>query len=159
MTEAALTLTEEGIPATGIEESIGELIDLYGGELQSSGDRSRRFTLPVRRGNASSGAIECSLSWEIDEQEDATVTLVCDRTVDAPRAQRVLLLLCGVAGAVMFMLWPFFPHQKEFGSLAWLGGLIALAVYFMTLRRSSGGVVHDFLQRLATRQRDLRAEV
>lgn len=156
MSDAALTLAEDGIPAAGIEESIAELIDLYGGELEGSGERSRTFRLPLRRGNAASGSIACSLSWEVDEQDDATVTLVCDRNVDAPRAQRILLLICGVAGAVLFMLWPFFPHQKEFGTLAWLGGLIAMAVYFMTLRRSSGGVVHDFLQRLATRQRERR---
>ena len=26
----------------------------------------------------------------------------------------------------MFMLWPFFPGQKEYGTLAWLGGAVAI---------------------------------
>jgi len=59
----------------------------------------------------------------------------------------------GVAGAVLFMLWPFFPGEKQFGTLAWLGGVIAIAVYIMTLRKTSGGIAYDFLNRLAARQR------
>jgi hypothetical protein len=51
------------------------------------------------------------------------------------------------------MLWPFFPHEKAYGTLAWLGGVIAFAVYLMTLRKTSGGIAYDFLQRLAARQR------
>jgi hypothetical protein len=51
------------------------------------------------------------------------------------------------------MLWPFYPAQREWGTLAWIGGAIALAVYFLTLRRTSGGIANDFLQRLARRQR------
>jgi hypothetical protein len=51
------------------------------------------------------------------------------------------------------MLWPFFPHERAWGSIAWLGGIVAIAVYLMTLRRSSGGIAVDFLQRLAERQR------
>jgi hypothetical protein len=82
------------------------------------------------------------------------VTITCDRDVDAPKTQRVLLLLAGVVGAVMFMLWPFFPGEKGYGTLAWLGGVIAIAVYLMTLRKTSGGIAYDFLQRLAARQRN-----
>lgn len=81
------------------------------------------------------------------------MALSCDRDLDAPRAQRILLLLAGVAGAVLFMLWPFFPGQKQYGTLAWLGGIVAIAVYLMTLRRTSGGIAYDFLQRLAKNQR------
>jgi hypothetical protein len=51
------------------------------------------------------------------------------------------------------MLWPFFPGERAFGALAWLGGIIAIAVYLMTLRKTSGGIAYDFLQRLAARQR------
>ncbi len=84
-----------------------------------------------------------------DGDRHATV----NRDVDAPKAQRILLLLAGVVGSVMFMLWPFFPGERGFGTLAWLGGIVAFAVYLMTLRKSSGGIAHDFLQRLAARQR------
>ena len=144
----SIELTEDRVPLGGIETAIAELVELYGGEITASRDAARDFTLPLRRGVATGGAIECTVSWS----EDA-VTLVAKRDVDAPRGQRVLLLVAGVVGAILFMLWPFFPHEKEFGTLAWLGGAVAIAVYIMTLRRTSGGIAADFLQRLAARQR------
>jgi hypothetical protein len=103
---------------------------------------------------AVSGGVECTVSWTAGAASEATVRLVCDREVDAPKFQRVLFLIAGVIGSVLFMLWPFFGKAAtEMGTLAWVGGLVALAVYFLTLRRTSGGVAYDFLQRLASRQR------
>lgn len=155
MTEAPrpVEFTEDRIPFDGIEETIAELVDLYGGEMTAERDGAREFWLPLRRGMAGAGAVECTISWAADDAQEATVKLHCDRDVDAPKLQRVLLLLAGVTGALLFMLWPFFPGQKQFGTLAWLGGAVAIAVYLMTLRRSSGGLAVDFLQRLAARQR------
>lgn len=154
MTEAkALELTENRVPFAGIEDAIDELVEMYGGEVTARREGARDFFLPLRRGNASGGAVECTVSWAADDERDATVHLVTNRNVDAPKAQRVLLLLAGVIGSVMFMLWPFFPGERGFGALAWLGGVIAIAVYLMTLRKSSGGIAYDFLQRLAARQR------
>ena len=140
--------TEDRIPLDGIEEAISELVDLYGGEVKASRLNEREFVLPLRRGVAVSGGIQCTISWT-----NETVRLVCDRDVDAPKGQRVAMLIAGVIGALFFMIWPFFPHQQELGTLAWMGGLVALAVYFLTLRRTSGGIAFDFLQRLAQRQR------
>jgi hypothetical protein len=155
MTETrAVEFTEDRIPFEGIEEAIEELVELYGGETTAQRERAREFTLPLRRGSATAGGVECTVSWSPDDERDATVKLTCDRDVDAPKAQRVLLLVAGVAGALMFMLWPFFPGEKAYGTLAWLGGVIAIAVYLMTLRKTSGGIAYDFLRRLAARQRD-----
>jgi len=151
MTEAAtpVQFTEDRIPLDGIEETFAELVELYGGDVTASRLGERDFTLPLRRGQASGGGVECTIKWA-----DQTVTVTCNRDVDAPKTQRVLLLLAGVVGAVMFMLWPFFPGEKGYGTLAWLGGVIAIAVYLMTLRKTSGGIAYDFLQRLAARQRN-----
>lgn len=146
---AAVQFTEDRVPLEGIEESLGELVELYGGDITASRENARDFTLPLRRGVATGGAVECTLSWATPE----TLTLVCNRDVDAPRAQRILFLVAGVVGAMLFMLWPFFPHEKGWGTLAWLGGVIAIAVYILTLRKTSGGIAYDFLQRLAARQR------
>jgi hypothetical protein len=148
-----VTFTEDQVPFAGIEETVEELIELYGGEMIERAEGRRRFTLPLRRGVSTGGGVECTLSWQADNDTDATVTLTCDRNVDAPRVQRILLLTAGVVGAVLFMIWPFFPHRKEFGALAWIGGAVAIAVYFLTLRKTSGGLAYDFLQRLARRQR------
>jgi hypothetical protein len=154
----AVTLTEDRVPVEGIEETIEELVDLYGGELGEARERSRDFTLPLRRGVPTGGAIECNVSWAVTEHEEATVTMHCNRDIDAPKLQRVLLLLAGVIGSMLFMLWPFFPNQRQYGTLAWLGGAIAIAVYLMSLRKTSGGIAFDFLQRLARRQREQAAE-
>jgi hypothetical protein len=149
----AVEFVEDRVPLDEIEETIDELVELYGGSVTTEGERIRKLTLPLRRGAASSGAVECTLTWAPDDELHGSVTLHCDRNVDAPKFQRVLLLVAGVIGAVLFMLWPFFPHEKEYGSLAWIGGVIAFAVYLMTLRKSSGGLAYDFLKRLADRQR------
>ena len=158
MTEPkAVELTEDRVPFAGMEESIDELVEMYGGEVTARRDRARDFILPLRRGGGGAG-VECTVSWAPSDERDAVVTLLCNRNVDAPRGQRVFLLVAGVLGAILFMLWPFYPHERAWGSLAWLGGIIALAVYLMTLRKSSGGIAFDFLRRLAERQRNELSE-
>lgn len=149
----AVELSEDRIPFEGIEETISELIEAFGGRTVATRERGRDFTLPLRRGVAAAGSVECTVSWAPDDEREATVTLTCNRDVDAPKMQRVLLLVAGVAGALMFMLWPFFPGQKEYGTLAWIGGAVAIAVYLISLRRTSGGIAYEFLLRLAQRQR------
>ena len=156
--EKPVDLSEDRIPFEGIEETITEMVEMYGGEITAERERERTFRLPLRRGMASGGGVECTVSWAPDDDTEATVRMQCNRDVDAPKAQRVLLLIAGVIGALLFMLWPFYPGQKEFGTLAWLGGVVAIAVYLMTLRRTSGGPAVDFLQRLAARQRSAAAE-
>jgi len=150
----AIELIEDGVPLEGIEESFRELVDLYGGKVMNARDFTLplNFTLPLRRGVPSSGSVECTISWA-----DETITLTANRDVDAPKYQRVLLLFAGVVGSVLFLLWPFYPGQREYGTLAWLGGAVAIAVYIISLRRTSGGIVADFLQRLARRQRERNA--
>jgi len=142
-------LTEDGVAIGGIEDAIGELVDLYGGEITASRERERAFTLPLRRGVASAGGVECILSWS----PEGAVRLQCNRNVDAPKFQRILLLLAGVIGALLFMIWPFFPHEQGYGTLAAVGGIMSIAVYLMTLRKTSGGIASDFLQRLVRRQK------
>ena len=149
--------TEDRIPREGIEETLSELVELYGGEMMDTRENERRFTLPLRRGVAAAGGIECTVSWTAAEDGQAVVKLVCNRDVDAPKVQRVAFLVAGVIGSLLFMIWPFFLHSKEMGTLAWVGGVIALAVYLMTLRKTSGGIAYDFLQRLARTQRGREA--
>ncbi len=149
----AVEFTEDRVPLEGIEETIDELVELYGGAMTGTHEHARDFTLPLRRGMSTGGSVECTVSWAPGVAGDATVTMICNRDVDAPKAQRIFMLVAGVAGALMFMLWPFFPGEKEYGTLAWLGGVIAIAVYIMTLRKTSGGIASDFLHRLVSRQR------
>lgn len=154
MSANPVTFSENRIPMAGMDETIDEMVELFGGEIDGSADRERRFTLPLRRGVAAGGSVECTIAWAPDDAREGTVRLMCDRDIDAPKFQRVLMLAAGVLGSIAFMLWPFFPAEKEFGTLAWLGGAIAIAVYLMTLRRTSGGIAWDFLQRVARAQRE-----
>jgi hypothetical protein len=148
-----MEFTEDRVPIEGIEETVRELVELYGGSLESLAGTEARFTLPLRRGVAAGGAVECTLSWTPAADSETTVTLSTDREVDAPKAQRVAMLLAGVIGGLLFTIWPFFPHQKELGTLGWMGGLVAVCVYFLSLRKTSGGVAWDFLQRVVRTQR------
>lgn len=150
-----IEFSEDRVPSAGIATAVDELIELYGGEIQTSGEGRRQFVLPLRRGVAVAGGVECTLSWAVDSADQATLTLTCDREVDAPKGQRIALLVAGVIGALLFTIWPFFGKAAtQLGTLAWVGGFVALAVYLLTLRRTSGGMAYDFLQRLARRQRD-----
>lgn len=158
MANTPVELSEDRIPFEQIEQTIDELVELYGGEIVSSTERERKFVLPLRRAVPSAGAIECTLTWAADDEREATVQLVCDRDVDAPKVQRIALLVAGVIGSVLFMLWPFVQARREFGALAWIGGAIMIAVYFMTRRLTSGGIASDFLARLARHQREAAAE-
>lgn len=154
MGESAVEFREDRVPSMGMSEAVDELVELYGGEIQGSGERQRRFVLPLRRGVAVAGGVECTLSWTIADGDEATLTLQCNRDVDAPKAQRIALLIAGVIGALLFTIWPFLGKATtQMGTLAWIGGLMALTVYFLTLKRTSGGIAYDFLQRLARRQR------
>jgi hypothetical protein len=144
-----MEFTEDRVPTTNIEESIAELVELFGGEVKAERANARDVVLPLRRGVATAGAVECAITWTGD-----AVTITTSREIDAPKAQRVALLVVGVAGALMFTIWPFFAHARQLGALAWIGGLVALAVYFLTLKKTSGGLAADFLSRLARRQRE-----
>src|SRR5438876_8639939 len=124
-----LEFTEDNVPTAGIEQAIVELVELYGGEVKAERANARDFILPLRRGVATAGAVECAVTWA-----DDTVTITTNREIDAPKAQRVALLVVGVAGALLFTIWPFFARARELGTLAWVGGLVALAVYFLTLK-------------------------
>lgn len=153
--------TEDRVPMDGLEGTIEELVELYGGAMQQPQDQlaQRQFILPLRRGVATAGGVHCTLSWASEGDGDALLRLVCDRDIDAPRGQRIAMLGAGVVGSLMFTVWPFFPKAaSQLGALAWLGGIVALAVYFLSLRKTSGGVAFDFLRRLAGRQREMHQE-
>src|SRR4051812_36261153 len=112
---SGVELTEDRVPLDGIEGTVEELVELYGGELTSSGMNRRQFTLPLRRGVATAGGVECTLSWAAGDEGEGTVTLVCDRDIDAPKSQRIAMLVAGVIGSLLFMIWPFFANARELG--------------------------------------------
>src|SRR5260370_38555244 len=105
--------TEDRAPHGGMEDNVAQLGELYGGEPTAAGTNARTFVLPLRRGVAVGGGVECTVSW-VPEAE--TVRLTCERNVDAPRGQRVALLGAGVVGAWLFTMWPFFGKGSRLGA-------------------------------------------
>jgi hypothetical protein len=145
-----IEVIEDGVPLDNIHEAATELIELFGGEVRNREGESLRFVLPSRRGVAAAGGVDCTMSWRRDDDGHGTVRVVADASIEPPKFQRVALLLVGVSGALLWTLWPFFPNM---GPLAWIGGAVAFATYFLTARTTTSGIASDLLQRLARRQR------
>jgi hypothetical protein len=146
-----IELVEDQIPLEGIRETAVELVSLYGGEVLSQSEVEISFLLPLRRGVAASGVIDCRMSWSADAGDEGTVILSAAREAYRPRLQHIAILVVGVIGATLWLLWPFFPNL---GTASWVGAAVAFAAYFLTLRRTGGGVAADLLQRLASVQRE-----
>ncbi|HVR39559.1 MAG TPA: hypothetical protein VMU84_10730 [Thermoanaerobaculia bacterium] len=119
-----MILSEDRIPLDGIEERVAQL----GSDLASRG-------------------VRCAVSWSA-ENDHATVTLTCERD-----KRRVSLLIIAIIGALLFMIWPFVPGERLYGTLAWIGGAIAIGAWLLSLRATSAGIAYDRLQEFANQQR------
>ena len=69
--------------------------------------------------------------------------------VPGPGLQHVLLLVAGIVGSFVAMLWPFFPSLTP---AAGVGAIIAFTAYLLTLRRSGANVVQDLFNQLVAGQ-------
>ncbi|MEO8218911.1 MAG: hypothetical protein ABI718_17690 [Acidobacteriota bacterium] len=152
----AFEIRADDVPLDGIGQSIEDLVALYGGEIDDVGAKDARFRLPVRRGVAASGQLSCTIQWQgPGSAETGTVRLRSRVAIRPPRLQRLLLLVVGASGAMLWILWPFFPGM---GALSWIGGAMAFATYFLTVRQTGGGIFSDFLSRLVAVQNEPMAE-
>lgn len=144
--------TEEGVPLEGLEDTIEAVILSHGGALTGSSDREIRFHLPLRPGVAATGSIEGVFRWETDPEwpRGGLVTVSASDDVRKPSASHVALLLAGTVGALLFILWPFYP---ALGAASWVGGALAFAAWFMTLKRSRSGLIAGLLDNVADAQR------
>lgn len=142
-------VTESNIPLDGITETSQDLVELYGGQWVGSAEGVMTFSLPARRGIAAGDQVHCEMTTEETLQEGGVVRLRSELHVEKSPA-RLALLLIGVVGAMLWLVWPFFPNL---GPVAVIGGVIAFAAYFLSLRRSPAGLMYDFVQRLARIQR------
>ncbi|MHB0971275.1 MAG: hypothetical protein ACYC7A_12945 [Thermoanaerobaculia bacterium] len=143
--------SEAGVPLDSIAASALELIEIFGGTVVSQEARRIRFTMPNRRGVAASGDIRVEVSWPDESAGTGTVNVDASAEVEAPRFQQIALLGLGSVGAILFLLWPFFPQISE---LAAIGALFAIAAYFLTLKTTRKGVVQGFLHELVRAQHE-----
>ncbi|MGH9456058.1 MAG: hypothetical protein ACRD2J_00260 [Thermoanaerobaculia bacterium] len=140
---------EDRVPLDDIAETIAAVVESHGGEVTATGAQSVSFSLPVRQGVAASGAIQGTVSWE-ESEEGGVLTIRADDEVTRPSFSHVALLVAGTIGALLWLLWPFYP---ALGPASWVGGALAFAAYFLTLRRTRGGIVARLLEHIVDVQR------
>jgi hypothetical protein len=142
---------EMEVPLVDIDQSVEHVVEIFGGAIVQRGENRLDFSLPRRRGVPAAGHIQAAVSWKAENAAEGSVTIETGEEVMLARGQRIALLVAGVVGATLFLAWPFFPRS---GEVAWIGGLIALAVFFMTLRKTQHGTVATMLQRIVDMQFD-----
>ncbi len=143
-------VAEQDVPLAEIDKNARELIELYGGHVETERAEEISFRLPSRRGVAAAGSIRCTLAWVEKTAGQGDVTLETGDYVPGPGLQHILLLVAGIIGSFAAMLWPFFPSLPP---AAGVGAIIAFAAYLLTLRRSGANVVQDLFERLVAGQR------
>jgi len=147
------TFTEESVQLEGIDETIAVVASGSGGHLVSSAPGTATIMLPLRRGAAGLGMMQCQITWPAEANE-GPVTVTAEG--EGPTSKmRIVILVIGVIGATAYMWWPFFPNL---GPIAWIGAVVAFGAYFMTLKRTPGGIASEFLERLAGEQGDRDGE-
>lgn len=148
--DRSLDIGEDDVPLDGVEETAGDWIELFAGRVQSTVDGRLDFTLPRRRGVAASGAVKCFLEWRSTGDGKGRLRLVTGEDVDGPGLQQIALLVAGLVGSLLVILWPFFPALAP---AAGVGAVIAVGAWMMTLRRSGAGVAATLLRKIAETQR------
>jgi hypothetical protein len=142
---------EDHVPLEGIRETIEMVVTSHGGAvLDAAGANAVGFRLPIRQGIGASGEIHGTIRWEGDPA-DGILRITSDGDVVRPRASHIAILVAGAVGSLLFILWPFYP---ALGPASWVGGALAFAAYFLTLRRTHGGTLARLLGNIADVQRD-----
>lgn len=142
-------VAEQDVPRAHLEQNARELVELYGGMVESEAEGSMTFRLPSRRGVAVAGSIRCVLAWTDSSEGRVDLALETGDHVPGPGLQHILLLVAGIVGSFMAMLWPFFPSLAPAGGV---GAIVAFAAYLLTLKRSGANVVLDLFNRLVAGQ-------
>lgn len=149
--EQGLDIAEDDVPLDGVAETATGWIELFAGRVQSTADGRLDFTLPSRRGVAASGAVKCFLEWSDEGEGVGRLRLVTGDSVDGPGPQQIALLVAGVAGSLVCILWPFFPSLTP---AAGVGAVLAVGAWLLTLRRSGAGVAANLLRKIVETQRE-----
>ena len=144
-------LVEDHVPLEGIRETIELVVSSHGGEVTpASAADALGFRLPIRQGIGASGEIRGTIRWEGDPG-DGVVRIASDGEITRPRWSHIAILVAGAIGSLLFILWPFYP---ALGPASWVGGALAFAAYFLTLRRTHGGTLARLLGNIADAQRE-----
>ena len=116
----------------------------WGAEFQPSGTSGGQLHLPVvagiRRGLVT-GALEVRSATE-----GSRVVFQPERSIYYVQTSAVLVLLVAVSGALLTMLWPFYPRLI---AVAPFGAVLALGGWFLVISRLRTSGPDEFLAAVA----------
>jgi hypothetical protein len=134
-------------PPEAALSAVGRAAELWGADFEREG-AGGRLRLPViaglRRGIVS-GPLHVEPLME-DGKDGARVVFRPDDTDYYVHTPAVVILLISVAGAILTVLWPFFPSLL---TLAPFGVVLALGGWFLVLSRLRSSGPDEFLETLA----------
>jgi hypothetical protein len=155
VTDRPYRLRESRVPLEGIEFTSRDLVEMFGGTVTREASGLLAFSMPAQRSVGARDLLDCELTWHATTEpgDDEGVIEIASNVEPQSSPVRTALLTIGVVGALLWLVWPFFPNL---GTVSWIGAAVAFAAYFVSLKRSPSGTLYDFLQRLANIQRDAR---
>jgi hypothetical protein len=132
------------IPPEKALAAVRRTAEEWGAELQLSGFAGGQLHLPVvagiRRGLVT-GALEVRSAVG-----GSRVVFQPERSIYYVQTSAVLLLLIAVAGALLTVLWPFYP---ELIAVAPFGAILALGGWFLVVSRLRTSGPEEFLAAVA----------
>lgn len=115
------------------EEALGaaaEAVEQWGGEWDRQGGATGRVRLPIRAG-LRFGYLDGELEVR-GAPEGSEVVLKPQKATYFLNSTAVAVLLIAALGALLLILWPFFPQLAQ---IAPLGAVLALLGWFLVLSR------------------------
>lgn len=136
------------LPATGREEALAAIAaaaDAWGAEWLPEGhqgaERGGRLALPVLAGLRRGVAHVRVDTWRQGDATRVTATELERR--DGLQVAAVIVLLFSAAGALLTVVWPFFPSLLP---VAPFGALMALGGWFLVVSRLQSSGPEEFLE-------------
>ena len=124
--------------------SLARAAEMWGAELEPQ-DRGGRLHLPVTAG-LRRGLISGTVQVEPLGDGGSRVVFQPEERVDQIHTPAVVILLLAAAGALLAVLWPFYPRLLP---VAPFGVILALGGWFLVVSRLRSSGPDDFLELVA----------
>lgn len=129
------------VPPDEATEVVSEAVEVWGGGLE--GDR---LHLPVAAG-LRHGVVRGRIRVE-PEAEGSRVVFWQESSEYWLQSTSVAFLCLSAVGAILVVLWPFFPPESDWMQVAPLGAVLALAGWFLVTSRIITRDVESFFELL-----------
>lgn len=140
-------MEEHEIDVTGPPEAalaaLGRAAESWGAELEPQG-AGGRLHLPVVSG-LRRGVVSGPVTVEA-APDGSRVAFRAEESIQAVQTAPVVILLLALGGAVLTVLWPFFPDLLPFAPF---GAILALGGWFLVVSRVRSSGPREFLAAVA----------